>query len=572
MQNNSSTPGKLLILVSLIQGLCLLFLHQAIELKFWPYHSPQWLFSFYSIAFVGPTMLLLGLRTGCELAVAKWVAIFTLIAGLLGFYVGYQATPLPHIRFDTLLFTFIVTMSIATFKALMYVQQRVSGEALTYSRLFRWSWRNFLTLFLSLLFALCFWGVLMLWAGLFKAIKINFFYDLFTERWFHYPAIALANGFGIIMFRNLSNVIDMITRLQQALMKFLLVMLVLVSLLFLSALPISGLAPLWETGGSALILWMQAIMLFFVNAVYQDDPETRPYHLWLHRFIYAGVALLPIYTIISFYGLSLRVDQYGWSLARCWAFLIWLMLGLFSLGYLWSIIKHRDNWLRQLSKVNVAMGLVVLTFMLVVNSPLLDFRKIVVNSQLLLLKDHKTTVGDFDIRYFRRHLARPGYLALEDLKIQYADEPEFIIRINSLYTGRGINNNSLNKEEFVSIIQIISGEIPDSLIDHLYKQVKSNPRKLQNIKALYLLPVDANENGETNYLYIEEQQHYNNITLFFFEDNQWLTANVVQIGKYKKLDVSFIDAIKSGEINTVKPKWKEISIEDFHLQIRENRH
>jgi hypothetical protein len=65
-------------------------------------------------------------------------------------------------------------MSIATFKALMYVQQFASGEKFSYSQLFRWSWRNFLTLGLAALFACSTWGVLMLWGGLFKAINIEF--------------------------------------------------------------------------------------------------------------------------------------------------------------------------------------------------------------------------------------------------------------------------------------------------------------------------------------------------------------------------------------------------------------
>ncbi len=129
-------------------------------------------------------------------------------------------------------------------------------------------------------------------------------------------------------FRKLTHIIDTITRLQQALIKFLLVLLSLVSLLFLGALPFTGLEPLWESGGSSLILWMQALILFFVNAVYQDEPDNWPYSVWLHRFIYISIAILPVYSLISFYGLSLRIDQYGWSLSRFWAYLIWFLLAI----------------------------------------------------------------------------------------------------------------------------------------------------------------------------------------------------------------------------------------------------
>ncbi len=349
-------PAKLMALISLLQGLGLLYLHQAIELHYWPHQQPQWLFAFYSLVFIWPTMLLLGLNHNNGRAIVKLTLPFALLSGLLGYYIGHQVTPIEHIRFNALLYSFVFTMTIATFKALMYSQQWASGEKVTYSALFIWSWRNFLTLSLALLFAGSFWLVLMLWGALFEAINIDFFSDLFEERWFYYPAIALANGFGIIIFRNLTRIIDTITRLQQALMKFLLAVLSLVSLLFLSALPFTGLDPLWESGGSSLILWMQALMLFFVNAVYQHDSDTWPYPLWLHRFIYIGVAVLPIYSLISCYGLSLRIDQYGWSLSRYWAFLIWFLLALFPLGYWWGIAKYRDRWTLQLGRTNLAIG------------------------------------------------------------------------------------------------------------------------------------------------------------------------------------------------------------------------
>jgi hypothetical protein len=370
-------------------------------------------------------------------------------------------------------------MVIATFKALMYSQQYASGGGITYSALFKWSWRNFLTLSLSLLFAGSFWLILILWGELFNAIDIEFFEDLFSEPWFYYPAIALANGFGVIIFRNLTQIIDTITRIQQALMTFLLVILVLVSILFLGALPFTGLEPLWKSGGSSLILWMQALMLFFLNAVYQDDPDARPYHLALHRFIYIGIAILPIYSIISFYGLSLRVDQYGWTLARCWAFLIWFLLALFPLGYCWGIAKLRDEWLQQLSRVNVAIGLVVLALMLLVNSPLLDFRKIFVNNQLDRLATGLTPIEDFDINYFRRSLVKPGYDGLQTLKAQYQEtNPNIAIRINAFYDNAKNNESSTSEGQFAAAIEYLSEKPPAKLLTALYENETDNQWEL----------------------------------------------------------------------------------------------
>lgn len=99
MKDDTGIPTKLLILISLIQGLCLLFLHQSIEMKFWPHSSPQWLFAFYSMAFVGPIMMLLSFSSEQVTTQFKWIVPFTLLTGLLGYYVGYQANPLAHISY-----------------------------------------------------------------------------------------------------------------------------------------------------------------------------------------------------------------------------------------------------------------------------------------------------------------------------------------------------------------------------------------------------------------------------------------------------------------------------------------
>jgi len=567
--NDQSIPSKTLLLIALVQGLALLVLHQSLKLKFWPYADPQWLFSFYSIATVTPIMLLLGLSNGSERTVYRWVACFSVAIFIVGYYIGSQATPISIVRYSQLLMVFVLTLLVATFKGLMYVQHFATGEALSYSRLFRLSWRNFLTLALSLLFALCCWGVLMLWAGLFKAIDIDFFYDLFTERWFYYPTLALANGFGVLIFRQQSNVIDTITRIQQALMKFLLVFLVFVSILFLVALPFTGLSPLWESGGSMLILCMQAIMLFFINAVYQDDPESNPYPIELHRFIYLGVALLPIYSAISFYGLSLRVDQYGWSLSRCWAFLLWSIFALFSLGYLWGIVKLKDHWLRQLSWVNVRMGLLVLALMFVVNSPLLDFRKISVSSQLSRLDSGEISLSEFDYAYFRGKLVKPGYWALENLKESVAESnPEIVVRINSLYAKSRFDGIGSSEELFLSAVNTMGMEIPSGLGSAVYSLMSDNRWRIGQNIGYYLFSIDLNSDSTLEYVLLEERNNEHQLTMFYMENGEWQSKSFNRNVTVGDLNKAVINAVKKKEYTTREPQWNDIEIGGVLFRVR----
>lgn len=573
--DSGSIPQARLVLIALLQGFALLLLHQSIEFEFWPFAQPQWLFAFYSIAISIPTMLMLSLSDKTT-SIYRWISAYAVIVFILGYYIGSQVTPLAHIQFETLLFAFVITMTIATFKSLMYIQSFASGEPLMYSQLFLFSWRNLLTLCLSLLFTVLTWGMLMLWGALFKAIKIDFFYDLFTERWFFYPILTLANGFGIIIFRSQSNIIDTITRIQQALIKFLLIIIVFVSIIFLLSLPFTGLSPLWEAGGSTLILWMQALMLFFINAVYQADPNSRPYKRWIHRLIYIGIALLPIYSMISFYGLSLRVEQHGWSVSRCWAFMLWSIFAAFSFAYLFSILKLRDKWLHQLSWVNVRLGLIVFALMLLVNSPALDFRKITVASQMQRLETGLVSLADFDYSYLRRSLAKPGYDALQTLKTKIEESnPEIALKISSLYNDKNDTSNTEAKKAFLDALNGRTPDTPTSLTDEMYNVITKNSWRTQNNLSYQLLQINLNEDVSAEYILVEERTTDIVITVFYKESEEWSHRNLnnIQTESLNKKareaqKKELMQALKTKDYIAVKPAWKNLKIGDqeFHIQ------
>ena len=124
------------------------------------------------------------------------------------------------------------------------------------------------------------------------------------------------------------------------------------------------------------MLWLLAAMLFFANAVYQDGSETMPYPKAVHRLIYGGLCVAPILGALALFGLAERIGQYGWTIERSWAVVAWSFLMLFSLGYVWGIVRRRDGWTRELARVNTLMGIVVAVVMLLANSPVLDFRRI----------------------------------------------------------------------------------------------------------------------------------------------------------------------------------------------------
>ncbi|EGM77798.1 hypothetical protein Rhein_2057 [Rheinheimera sp. A13L] len=578
MSGQQQLPRSMMLLLALLQGLSLYLLHQSISFDFWPSTQPEWLFFLYSLVFVAPLTLLLSLEKGQELKLALRLVPFALLVAVLGFYAGLQVTPLEHISYEPLLFGFIFSMLIASFKALLYIQQQASGMPLSYNLLFLYSWRNFLTLGLSLLFTLAVWAVLMLWAALFKVIQIEFFTDLFAKPWFYYPTLNLAFGFGVLIFRNQASVIDTITRIHQALMKFLLVILALVSVLFMLALPFTGLEPLWKTGhGSILILWLQALMLFFVNAVYQADTDSRPYPLWLHRAIYLAIVLLPVYSLIACYGLMLRVEQYGWSVSRCWGLVLWAVLALFSVGYLWGILKKRDLWLKHLSWINVRMGLVLLAVILLVNSPLIDFRKITVQSQMARLEDGRTLLADMDLRYFRHDLAKPGYDALQQLKARYSEtDPALVLRINTLYkdwlSNKRVNTSSQQEQQLLTALKLPKDLIlPPGLEEALFAWQKYKGWQLSLISQYHLRPIDLNNDGVQEYVLLTYSYDAIHAELFRLNGSVWQRASFALISGADKSKEQPEPQLDTLELKPLAPEWPLLQIADQKFQVQATR-
>lgn len=553
-------PKPLMLIIAAAQGLALYALYYAFDTKSWPSDSPVWSFPLWTLAFAVPLLLLLSLTRENTARAIRDVAIVGAVFTLLAAYVGYQAEPIRDIRTGSLIFAFVASMTLAAFKALMYLQQRVNREALTYPVLFTNSWRNFLVGVLSGIFVVIFWWILILWAQLFRVIEINFFAELFKQEWFIFPVLSLAFGIGVIIFRDLTNVIDSITRLLHWLCKLLLPLVVIVAAVFVAALPFVGLDVLWSTGsGTALLLWLLALILFFTNAVYQDGRETKPYPAVVHRLIYVGLCFMPLLAALSFYGLILRLNQYGWSVERCWAFVTWLILSLFAIGYVFGIVRRRSLWTTELARVNIIMGVVVLAIMLLANSPILDFRKISLASQFQRVESGEIELKDFDFWYARQHLARPAYLAMEEIKQDIGDsDPELLELIQNPYNQR-YGAAPIDKKRLWENMRYrpTQFELPDGLQDF----VNSN-RHHNNEVETTLIQVDLDEDGIDEYVLTSVQNDsFFQAQLFYRHNDAWKTSHMNLASGANAKDVL------DGEISLVPPRFKNLRIGDTTLNV-----
>ena len=558
----------LMLLISLLQGLALFLLWRAAENQVWPSQTPAVNFPLWTIAVTLPLFLLLGLEDRNERKTAIVVGSFCALLALLGVYIGWQVTPFGEFPPDSIIATYVLPLLLGCFLALLFLRPIVHGRTPDYAEIFTDSWRNALVAALSWALTLGVFGILMLWGELFRVIGIEFFFELFTEDWFLFPVLAVVVGLGIFIFRGLANVIGGITSLLQGLMWLLLPLVLTVTVLFLAALPFTGLEPLWDTGnGTALLMALNLFALFGLNAVYQRG-DLEPYPLPLHRLLCAGIALLPVISLLALYGLYLRVDQYGWTVARCWALMISLLITLFSLGYAGSVVRFREQWTGKLARVNLPMSILMIALALLLNSPLLDFRKISLASQQNRVDRGEIALEEFDFFDARENMGRPAYLWMQQIIEQNRESnPELAQLVSEPVrpTFTGFPLDPANRIDFRSQVTYRPAPfaIPDALLDAMQTSPVAELLRSDQVDELTLFQADLDLDGNPEYILAADYFNTVMAAAFRLEDNTWRELRLTPDQNVPEPGQSLTD----GEIQVVQPQYNNLQIGEITLRV-----
>lgn len=566
--------NRLLVMISTLQGGVLLGLYRLEEHKVWSDGTDNYSLPLWAAALVFPLMLLLALEKGNVRSVLKYVTGFTLLVMLLAAYLGGQLPPNDGYQGGALIPVFMLVMVIATFKATMYIQQRAGSLPFTYSVFFSLSWRNFLVTGLALLFMAAVALLLLLWRSLFSAIGIEFFDYLFQRDWFLFPLFGFSFGLGIVIFRELSSVIDSFTRLLQGLLRFLLPVLTLLSLSFLTSLLFVGLDVLWSTDvGTALMLWLLASMLFFLNAVYQDGRGDTAYSSGMHWFISVGLMTLPVLSALALYGLSLRIGQHGFSVARLYGLTVWFALSAFAVCYLWALMKKREHWTTLLGPINIRIGLGLLATVLLISSPLIDFRKITLTNQLARFESGEVNIEDLDVRYFRQDLGAPGYEAYKELVETFdATHPELVASWKLEYCQHGLQPGiQMNADDLDRwlVKHPASLELPEEIKSLLLSS--SIPQFLgsqgQDLEAM-IFQQDLNGDAIAEFVVLSHGGRFNQNTALYFQqqNGKWQLG---QLASSEPADYSLLmPQIQLGKVRLIRPDYSDLEIGGIRFRVQ----
>lgn len=426
-----------LVVLAVLQAALLLGLHYAVRHAVWPATDLPWLLAVYAVAIGLPTFFYVGaveLRDRAN--VGAGIAVLLVLAGL-GWHAGWVAGNGASLE---IVGERAVAGSLALFIAafLFRAWREAGGRALPYPRLVDLSWLNALTLAFLLLFIGVFWLILFLWLGLFRVLGIELFSDLFTRPEFAYPVSGLVGGLGVILVRNRARLIATVRGMCEALIRALLPLTAFVVVIFVGVLPFTGLEPLWDTDfGTGLVTVLVLVLLFFFNAELGGDYEGRSHTAPLRWLSIAALLLLPALIGIAALGLSMRVGQHGWTANRLWALFVIAMLGAYAVGYAVLILRRRGLPHAALGRWNTVLAIALTAALVLVISPVLDFRRVAAASQVARLERGAVEPLELDAWYLLS-LGRYGRQALEALRAGpvAARSPELRERIDDALAGR----------------------------------------------------------------------------------------------------------------------------------------
>ena len=431
MQRMTIIPTHLPMLTStlvaaILQGFSLYGLHLCFEHSLWPSQHPIFFVPVITALILWPIGIayLEGKANHRRVILITGLAVAAMLP--LATYIGWQVTPWPNIQSEAILAAYFFSMIAIAFMLLLILERSLIGQPWRYDDLYSASWNNGLVALMTGALCIAVALVLSLWSALFSVIGIHFFRTLFTHDLFIALCGCITVALGISTLRQRETIIRPFSKVASSLAQLLLPVVIIVELLFLLALPVTGLAPLWGTGnGTALLMALTGLALLGTVVYFGETPNSTDHSRGTHMLITIGVIVLPILCLLSAYGLSLRVLQYGWTVERCWALAIWIVLTGFASSYAFAALRHRSDWSLSLSRIN-RLGLYgSLALLLAIQSPLLDFRKISLASQIERTQLDENQWANFDFGYSREMLGRPGWLHSTNLIDELSeDDPE----------------------------------------------------------------------------------------------------------------------------------------------------
>ncbi|MCG7532424.1 DUF4153 domain-containing protein [Psychrobium sp. MM17-31] len=441
-----------------------------------------------------------------------------------------------------------------------------------YHQLFSHAWCNAILVKFGWFTVGVVWLVLMLWWSLFEVIGIDFFEELFTDKWFAWPVLGMVFGIALYTAQHQLTIIDNLKRLLLKMCGLLLPLVALLTLSFVASVAVTGLDKVWDTGvATPLILVLVFLNILLINGSSLPESESAtalamPQNKFFKWTVFINIAALSALMLIAVYSTYLRIDQYGWTVPRVYLALLVLVMSLYSVAYLGLLIKRDTNfnWLR---RSNVAITWLVLALVIVTHSPAFNPINMTINSQLSRLQQQSVSAQEFDYALFQFELGKRGQQALINF-IEQEQHPQLaeIKTLVAMVQAASSKYDFSNKKDELSVKPIKVNWLNEPVIDNseIARLIKLGNfrRKICQEEACYAHSINLDDDDGLEVLLIMGHGPMLYVMDSILGTNRWyISAEVENRYGYQDID-EFIDKLKSSPIETVPRRYKSIKIGD----------
>lgn len=346
-----------------------------------------------------------------------WAAGFAVVAGLVVALVfAWNGSPTGWIA-GTEWRIFCALLAIAVAAPLFQTARDAGGWRPDPSAIHAHAWTNIVLWFAAWAFVLASWLMAQLLGALFGLIGIEFLADALRELWVNLTVVGAALGAAIALLRDRDRVLGSLQRVMTTVLSVLAPVLALGLVLFVLALPFTGLEPLWDKTQATTPILLAAVAASFVlaNAIVGNSAEEEaraPALRWSAMALGAVMAPLSIVAAISTW---LRIDQYGFTPERLWALVFVIVVLAVAAAYLWTLARGRRAWGERVRRTNVRLAMGVCGLAVLLAMPILDFGAISTRDQVARLESGKVAPDRFDWAALRFDFGPRGREALARL-------------------------------------------------------------------------------------------------------------------------------------------------------------
>ncbi len=558
-----------LVGVGFLQGLAFYAL-----LEWLPDATPQYLqFMAFSLLIALPWMLVVIAEDIRDAWPWCLLAGYGLVLAGVAAYTGSQCTAFESTECDGYVALPYIASQVLGWCLLSIVFRTVLEQRNTrfaYPVMFKYSWHNFFIVILAGVYALLTWLLLFLGAGLFKLVEIDLFWDTLREEWFALPLTGTALAYGAVVARQQLTVVTTLRRLMRTVIGGMLPLLALIGVCFLLVLPFTGVQPLWDTNrASLLMLWLVAFLLFFSNAAIQYGDDLQRARVWV-LLIRGALIVLPVYLLLTGYALWLRIDQYGWSVARVWGVIVSLVFSGYALCYALGIVAKWNAWTLTLGRINTLMLAVIIGVLMATNTPLLNVSAIVANSQVSRLLGGESVADEFDYRYINNQLGKPGRAAIEAM----LEDPRFKTLPDAERLAQAIASIDQQGQplEFSPADHLIRLPAELEVPEALYASLEVSRLRYQNQCAnsyftCYISRLPLRE-GVVNFVLLMVTNGNLGGQVYEEVDGQWQMVGQLAQRWPRPGAPGLNPLLDEADISVVEPQWQDIVIGGNRLRIQ----